>query len=278
MPFTTSHPAIIIPLKRIWPDYFSLTGLIAGAMSPDFIFFLMFRTSDRGFSHSWSGLFYFCLPAGLLFCFVFHWLFKKEFIGHLPEFLFKKLSWLVATKWQPTGLREWTVLVSSVLVGALSHFFWDSWTHGAGTTTKAFPWLLTWVPFPGSGKRVFELLHHASSIGGVYFVIRILLGGPVNSMVNLTGRATVPLGINLKTTRQILLFHAGGLLAAIGMVAVAFTVHSKYPWPELISLSSYRFLFVTGGLASWTGYITYVCVCGAISLMTRKRRSIFPES
>lgn len=271
MPFTISHPAAIIPLKRLLPRYFSLTGLMAGAMSPDFIFFLMFRTADRGISHSWSGLFLFCLPAGLLFCYVFHWFFKREFINNLPGFIRERVDWLAVIKWQPTGLREWTVLVSSVLVGALSHFFWDSWTHGAGTTTNAFPLLLTWVPFPGSGKQIFELLHHASSIGGAYFVIRLLLGGSVNSSVKPPGNET-------KSTRQILLFHAGGLLAAVGMVVLALIIHADHPLPELISLSVLRFLLVTAGLASWTGYITYVCARGAVRFWSKERPVSLQES
>ena len=35
MPFTFSHPAIILPLAKINAKYISLTALVAGSMAPD---------------------------------------------------------------------------------------------------------------------------------------------------------------------------------------------------------------------------------------------------
>ena len=92
MPFTTSHPAIVLPLKMLKPRWFSLTGLMAGAMAPDLLYFLMMQTSYRGVSHSWLGLFVFCLPAGIAFSFAFHHLFKQPVIHNLPWPLDRRLS------------------------------------------------------------------------------------------------------------------------------------------------------------------------------------------
>ena len=123
MPFTVSHPAIILPLKHLKPNWFSLSGLMVGAMSPDLIYFLTTITFYRGISHSWFGLFIFCLPAGLLFAVMFHWLFKYHFIMNLPSPLDKNLSGLAVSRFFPRNIRDWSVLIFSVIIGALSHFF-----------------------------------------------------------------------------------------------------------------------------------------------------------
>ncbi|WP_262496247.1 DUF4184 family protein [Flavobacterium piscis] len=39
MPFTFSHPAIILPLKYLPKNWISLTGLIIGSLTPDFEYF-----------------------------------------------------------------------------------------------------------------------------------------------------------------------------------------------------------------------------------------------
>jgi len=124
MPFTTAHPAIVLPLKQWFPHWFSLTGLMAGAMAPDLIYFLALRTDFRGLSHSWPGLFLITLPAGVVFSFVFHRYFKYSFIRHLPSPLDRFLSGLAQSGWCVVGAKAWVILVVSVLVGSLSHFFW----------------------------------------------------------------------------------------------------------------------------------------------------------
>ncbi|WP_434297574.1 DUF4184 family protein [Clostridium sporogenes] len=40
MPFTFSHPAIVLHLEKKWNKYFSFTALILGSMSPDFEYFI----------------------------------------------------------------------------------------------------------------------------------------------------------------------------------------------------------------------------------------------
>ena len=137
MPFTTAHPAAVLPLKKIWPRWFSLTGLMAGAMAPDLQYFLLADTTHRGLSHSWVGLFAVCLPMGLAFSFAFHWLFKEAFIANLPRPLDRWLSGLAVSTFGPRSWSEWAVLVSSVLIGALSHFAWDSFTHLHGEMALA---------------------------------------------------------------------------------------------------------------------------------------------
>lgn len=177
MPFTTSHPAIILPLKHIWPRYFSLSGLMAGAMSPDLLYFLMMGTTERSFSHSWPGLFLFCLPAGVVFAFAFHRLFKRPFLAALPSGLDRFFSGLAYSRFDVCTVRAWLVLASSVLVGALSHFFWDAWTHAHGTIASRIPLFLSYVSILDREVQVTTILQHTSTLLGAGAILWYLVTG-----------------------------------------------------------------------------------------------------
>jgi hypothetical protein len=84
MPFTFSHPAIILPfLKSRKKNLFSATGLIVGSIIPDFEYFLTLSV-ERRFGHTINGIFYFDLPCALFICFIFHGLIKKPLLNNLP--------------------------------------------------------------------------------------------------------------------------------------------------------------------------------------------------
>ena len=65
MPFTFSHPALVLPLNYLPKRWFSLTALVVGSMMPDLEAFLRFK-SEKNVTHTWDALFWFCLPLGLL--------------------------------------------------------------------------------------------------------------------------------------------------------------------------------------------------------------------
>ena len=54
MPFTFSHPAIVLPLKYLPKKWFSFTGLIIGSMTPDFEYFLRMKVKSD-YSHTLNG-------------------------------------------------------------------------------------------------------------------------------------------------------------------------------------------------------------------------------
>ncbi|WP_220463965.1 DUF4184 family protein [Adhaeribacter radiodurans] len=45
MPFTFSHPAIVLPLTLLLRKWYSLTGLVIGSLTPDFEYFYQFSIS-----------------------------------------------------------------------------------------------------------------------------------------------------------------------------------------------------------------------------------------
>ena len=252
MPFTTSHPAIVLPLKQLWPRWFSLTGLMAGAMAPDLIYFLMLITAHRGVSHSWTGLFIFCLPAGIVFSVVFHNLFKYHFILNLPRPLDRFLSGFAASKFRIVGLRGWLVLAYSVLIGALSHFFWDSMTHEHGEIVRRIPFLLEKSVIFGITVPNYRIVQHLSTAFGaltilIYALRSNLIPAPL---------ANPP----VRRPRRKLIFWIVG-----GMVAIAFACLTIWLYYDYSILRIDRRLLSypvssTFGLAGWAGFFYFVCI------------------
>ena len=77
MPFTFSHPAIILPLNYLSKKWFSITGLVIGSLSPDFEYFIRMKI-ESNYSHTFWGIFYFDLPLGIMLTFIFHNIVKNE--------------------------------------------------------------------------------------------------------------------------------------------------------------------------------------------------------
>ncbi|WP_434778157.1 DUF4184 family protein [Neisseria sp. Ec49-e6-T10] len=177
MPFTFAHPAIILPCNRL-PRFFSLTGLIIGSMSPDFEHFIRMNIKSN-ISHSILGLFLFDLPISIIIAFIFHYLIRNTLIDHLPFFLqqrflsFKSFSFYQYTK------KYWFILVYSILIGALSHLFWDSFTHYTGYFVQIFPLLQQTINLTSQfNVPVFKILQHGSTFIGLLLIIKYIIQLP----------------------------------------------------------------------------------------------------
>ena len=252
MPFTTSHAVAVLPFKKLWPRWFSLSGLISGAMAPDLQYFLLVDTTYRGISHSWLGLFVVCLPMGLMFAFAFHWLFKRSFIDHLPHPLDQTMSGLAESKFMPCCVKSWLILIGSVLIGALSHFLWDSFTHAEGELARQIPWLLEKNTIFGVTRHNTRWVQHVSSIlGSLGLVLGVwymrLLPKPITGFVS-------------KTTGQKLLFWLGGVVSGVAVACLATWFYNDY-YNWRLELGHNRVMaFMSLGIGSWAGFFWYVCV------------------
>lgn len=85
MPFTFSHPAIVLPLAFLPKKIISITGLIIGSLTPDFEYFIRMKLSSE-YSHTISGVFLFDLPLGIILTFLFHGIVRNKLIDNLPRF------------------------------------------------------------------------------------------------------------------------------------------------------------------------------------------------
>src|SRR5271168_4122557 len=61
LPFTISHVAAVLPLKKASPRFFSFPALVVGSMSPDFAY-MLHSYGYAGLSHSLLGIVVFCAP------------------------------------------------------------------------------------------------------------------------------------------------------------------------------------------------------------------------
>jgi len=251
MPFTTSHPAAVLPLKHLFPRYFSLTGLMAGAISPDLLYFLIFDTVDRGISHSWTGLFVFCIPAGVVFSFAFHKLLKYHLILNLLRPLDRIFSGLAFQRFRITGLRQWIILILSVLIGALSHFFWDSFTHAHGEIARAIPFLLEESTILGITRQNCTFLQHLSTILGAIFIpiyivkARLIPEPKIDNPVYSKGHKWR--------------FWLGSTVAATIFAVIITIIKTRYFDFDLFPSHHLAYQAKVFGLAGWAGF--FYCLC-----------------
>src|SRR5262245_51138876 len=98
----------------------SPSALAIGSVLPDLWYFAPF--ADRADTHSFAGLFWFCLPVGLAVYALFHLLLKQPLIALLTPRL---------AGFTRPGLPAvpWYAVPASLLVGALTHTTWDTLTH-----------------------------------------------------------------------------------------------------------------------------------------------------
>ncbi|NDK57388.1 DUF4184 family protein [Pontibacter fetidus] len=173
MPFTFSHPAIVLPLRYLPKKHVSLTGLIVGSVVPDFEKFINMGPGNT-LSHNWMGVFLFDLPLGLLLCFLFHGLVRNPLIEHLPTFISKRFQHLKSFIWIRHFRLNYLIVILSILFGAITHIGWDSMTHKQGLIVRLIPAITNEVTIVGFVHPIFSILDILSTlIGGLYVFITI---------------------------------------------------------------------------------------------------------
>ena len=128
MPFTFSHPAIVLSLVNRRHGIFSATGLIAGSIAPDFETIIKFG-EPKIYSHTWAGMFWFDLPLGLCLIFIFHMLVRNQLILHLPAPLKERFAYAIGFDWLGYFRKNYFKVILSLLIGIFSHLLWDAFTH-----------------------------------------------------------------------------------------------------------------------------------------------------
>ncbi|MFO1520421.1 MAG: DUF4184 family protein [bacterium] len=155
MPFTFSHPAAILPLRKLCPRFLHFEALFLGSISPDLGYFF-FRFREARFAHTAAGSLLLDVPCGMLLYFVLKSLWKFRTGKALPSSLFR-----------PRLLLK---LALSILIGAWSHILWDAFTHQTGIF-GSLPWVnTTHVIWLDRRLPLYELLHLFSSVIGLFFV------------------------------------------------------------------------------------------------------------
>ena len=179
MPFTFSHPAIVLPLTYLSNKWISLTGLVIGSLTPDFEYFLRMKIKSN-YSHTIDGLFWFDLPLGLLLAFIFHNIVRDSLFRNLPTILKSRFSTFRNFDWNGHFKRKWFVVTTSILIGAGSHILWDSFTHDHGYFVETIPALQNSVEFLGGQIQILKILQHSSTLLGGLLIAFSIYKLPIN--------------------------------------------------------------------------------------------------
>ncbi len=169
MPFTFSHPAIILPLQRIHKQWFSLTSLVIGSLTPDFEYFLRMEIKGE-IGHTLYGLFLFCLPVGIVLTFIFHNIVRNTLFDNLPLFFKERFVIFKKFNWNNYFKQNWFVVISSIIIGAFSHLFWDAFTHYDGFFVALVPLLKSDISILDKQIPVFKILQHLSTLIGAVII------------------------------------------------------------------------------------------------------------
>jgi Domain of unknown function (DUF4184) len=152
MPFTLSHPIAIAPLWYLCQRRLDLTALCIGAMVPDLDRFVP-MTLEGG--HSLRGVITMDLPWAILILLMVRWVIARPFIALLPPYLASCIP-------RSTAPSVFVAIVS-IIVGALSHIVWDSFTHSNGWFVTRYDFLRVSV-----GRwPLYELLQHGCGVAGL---------------------------------------------------------------------------------------------------------------
>ena len=163
MPFTVSHAAAVLPLRRI--RRLPWVALVLGSFGPDFEYFLRFTHKSRAW-HYFPDILLYCLPFTLLCFYLFHAVIKRPMARLLPRSVQQRI-WFDEHPY-PTTPGQIGLVIATLLMGLATHVTWDALTH-----PYTWPWQhivalreTYWGKQPG-----YALAQTASSVGGLVAMI-----------------------------------------------------------------------------------------------------------
>ncbi|MEU8148733.1 DUF4184 family protein [Nonomuraea sp. NPDC048901] len=151
MPFTLSHVAAILPVRRWLPP----SALAVGAVIPDLPYYLPLPFSSAS-THAWWGVLLLGVPSGAVLLVLFHQVLRAPLVALAPAGLRARLP--VAPRPAPV------TVVAALVAGMATHLVWDGFTQVGGFAVAH--WQVLRLPVVGP-HRVFNVLMYASSAGGL---------------------------------------------------------------------------------------------------------------
>jgi hypothetical protein len=184
MPFTFSHPALVLPFLKVRSERICISALVIGSMIPDFEYFIRMKLSGR-FSHTIPGMFLFDIPAGLLVLVIFHGFVKQPLINNLTAYFSARLQPLKNFDFFNYFKKHPVGLITCLLIGTASHIFWDGFTHNDGLFAEYIPALLKPVVINGlPNLPVYRWLQHVSTGVGALIIFYVFHKMPEHSLAH----------------------------------------------------------------------------------------------
>lgn len=166
MAFTLAHCIVAAPLSKLSGRSIPLASLAIGSMTPDL--YRLFTSASGIASHQWSSLFYPNLCIGLLFCFLWYFLYKPTLLN------FFEIKNHTNDRYLKSNLIiKCLFIVLGLLLGCITHLLWDGLTH-VDERTFLFKTILTQnITFGHFIFPIHSVLQFASSILAMVILIVI---------------------------------------------------------------------------------------------------------
>jgi hypothetical protein len=238
VPYTLSHIAAVLPGYRALSRAQIFSAAVIGSMVPDFGFLLLYGSPARWQTHSFLGLFTFCLPVGLLTYGLLQRLIKPAVQAILPDRAYVRLRAAHPVR-RLRDLRSWIYAAGAIVLGAITHLIWDAFTHENARGVQMFPVLDKYGPeLDGHPEQYYQWLQYGSSVVGLVLVLIALAiwwhhtprpTEPPRRALSPSARrfwgalyALIPLASAAWSVRHWLTLHASyGANIAVGKIAIA---------------------------------------------------------
>jgi len=217
LPFTLSHPAAVLPLRK----QLILSALVVGSMAPDFHYFVLVSEVSH-FSHSIRGAFLMCLPLSLAVLWLFHIVLKRPMLSLLPASHQERLMPFTGPfRFGPW--RRFLLIVLSAFVGIATHDVWDAFTHEHGWFVRQVPDLRN-ASVPELGDRpLFLLLQLGSTVVGL-----LVLGFLYWQWYRKAERQSVPDELRQSTASKLWFW---GIVVAAALMGAGAAIYEN--WPDI---------------------------------------------
>ncbi|WP_261558292.1 DUF4184 family protein [Frankia tisae] len=210
MPFTLSHPAAVLPLRRLG---LPMSAMVAGSMVPDVPVFLEWPQLYR-LTHSLLGVVTAGPVLALVALAVWFNLTRDAAVELAPDSVRLRL----APRVRLTG-RQWLLAPVAASVGAVTHVVWDDFTHQQRWGVRQVAWLSAQHgALPG-----YKWLQYGMSVAGLVVVaaaiaahLRALPRGPRRPRRHPSESVVLPVAV----------FLAAGAGAAAGLANVSHGLHA----------------------------------------------------
>jgi hypothetical protein len=160
MPFTLAHPIAIFPIWRGSSHRLHLPGLIIGSMVPDLEYFIALQPSGM-IGHTLMGILAQGIPASMGLWLLICYGLATPFLALIP--LPNVDGWLLREKANFWRRYQLINLGVSIAIGALTHIFWDSFTHPTGWFVIYLPILQTKI----GSLQVYKIFQYGGGILGL---------------------------------------------------------------------------------------------------------------
>jgi hypothetical protein len=131
---------LIAPAWRRWPQHFDVAAVCVGSVMPDVVDGIAgpFRGHlGQTVGHSFLGLVFLCVPGGVLLWWAS--IAAARRMSTKVDTGFYTRAWNVTRETLLDAPKaSWRIVIGSLVVGDLSHMFFDVISHGE------FPWLFPW--------------------------------------------------------------------------------------------------------------------------------------